>query len=60
LSNTDTATLLRDFIYLTCYGKTWRQMVAEKLIHDGERTDAMRKLTGPFEGPEFAQRGGHH
>lgn len=58
LSNTDTATLLRDFIYLTCYGKTWRQMVAEKLIHDGERTDAMRKLTGPFEGPEFAQRGG--
>ncbi|WPG35332.1 hypothetical protein [Variovorax sp. EBFNA2] len=56
-SDTDTSTLLRDFVYMCSYGKTWRQMVAERLIHDGERTDAMRKLTGPFEGPEFGAKG---
>jgi len=58
LSGTDPSTLLRDFVYLTCYGKTWRAMAAEKLIHDEERIGALRKLAGPFEGPEFAQRGG--
>ena len=58
LSGTDASTLLRDFVYLTCYGKTWRAMAAEKLIHDEQRIDALRTLTGPFEGLEFGQRGG--
>ena len=58
LSGTDASTLLRDFVYLTCYGKTWRAMAAEKLLHEEERIGALRKLTGPFEGPEFAERGG--
>lgn len=58
LNGTDPSTLLRDFVYLTCYGKTWRAMAAEKLIHDEERIGALRRLTGLFEGPEFGQRGG--
>lgn len=57
LSGTDPSTMLRDFVYLTSYGKTWRQMVAEKLMHDGERIGAMRKLAGPFEGPESGESG---
>lgn len=52
LNGTDPSTLLRDFVYLTCYGKTWRAMAAEKLLHEEKRTDALRRLTGPFEGPE--------
>ena len=54
LSGTDPSTLLRDFVYLSCYGKTWRAMAAEKLLHEDKRTQAMRQLAGPFQGPESA------
>ncbi len=53
LSGTDVATEIRDFIYMRCYGKTYREMVAEKLLHEIDRTDALHALKGPFEGPEF-------
>ncbi|MNV67949.1 hypothetical protein D3C71_1607740 [compost metagenome] len=58
MSSTDTSGLIRDFVYLSVYGKTYRAMAAEKLIHDQERTDALRALTGQIQGPEFAERGG--
>lgn len=58
LSGTSPAGLLRDFVYLTCYGKTYRAMAAEKLMHDQERTDALRVLTGQIEGPELHAVGG--
>lgn len=54
LSQTDTATVLRDFVYMPVHGKTYRQMVAEKLIHDDKRIDAMRSLIGSFRNPESA------
>lgn len=57
MSATDPSTLLRDFVYLTCYGKTWRAMVAEKLMHEDKRSEAMRKLAGPFQGLELQGSG---
>lgn len=53
LSGTDVATVMRDFIYMRCYSKTYRGMVAEKLQHEIDRTGALHALKGPFEGPEF-------
>lgn len=58
LSGTSPAGLLRDFVYLTCYGKTYRAMAAEKLMHDQERSEALRVLTGRIEGPERRAAGG--
>lgn len=59
LSGTTTSGLLRDFIYHANYGKTYRAMAAEKMLHDQERIDTQRALVGPIGAPEFAERGGH-
>lgn len=48
----DTAGVLRDCIYALVHGKTYRQMVVEKISHDSNRIDAMAKLIGPFGAPE--------
>lgn len=48
----DTASVLRDCIYALVHGKTYRQMVLEKINHDANRIDAMAKLIGPFGAPE--------
>lgn len=53
----DTASELRDCIYALVHGKTYRQMVLEKINHDAKRIDAMAQLIGPFGGPEFGGRG---
>lgn len=50
LNGTDTSAELRDFIYLRVHGKTYRQMVMEKLNHDANRMETLRKLIGPFRG----------
>lgn len=52
----DTAGVLRDCIYALVHGKTYRQMVVEKINHDDKRIDALAQLIGPFWGPES---GGH-
>lgn len=52
LNGSNPSGLLRDFIYLCVYRKTYRAMVAEKLIHDDERTEALRELTGHIGAPE--------
>ena len=48
----DTATLLRDFMYVTVYKKTYRQLVLEKSVHEAKSIEALAKLIGSFEGPE--------
>lgn len=48
----DTACVLRDCIYALVHGKTYRQMVMEKMNHEANRIDAMAQLIGPFGGPE--------
>ena len=48
----DTACVLRDCIYALVHGKTYRQMVMEKMNHEAKRIDAMAQLIGPFGGPE--------
>lgn len=52
LNGTDPAGMLRDFAYRVAHGKTYRQMVAEKLIHEDERMAATRSLIGSFGMPE--------
>ncbi|WKL15077.1 hypothetical protein QYQ99_22365 [Comamonas testosteroni] len=49
----DTACVLRDCIYALVHGKTYRQMVMEKMNHEANRIDAMAQLIGPFGGPEL-------
>lgn len=49
----DTAGVLRDCIYALVHGKTYRQMVVEKINHDDKRIDALAQLIGPFGGPEL-------
>ena len=49
----DTAGVLRDCIYALVHGKTYRQMVLEKINHDAKRIDAMTQLIGPFGAPEL-------
>ena len=52
LRRTDTSAELRDCIYALVHGKTYRQMVLEKVNHDAKRTETMLKLIGHFGGPE--------
>ena len=49
----DTAGVLRDCIYALVHGKTYRQMVVEKINHDDKRIDALAQLIGPFGAPEL-------
>ncbi len=48
LSNTDASSALRDCVYALVHGKTYGQMVVEKINHDAQRTHALAKLIGPF------------
>lgn len=48
----DTAGVLRDCIYVLVHGKSYRQMVVEKINHDDKRIDALAQLIGPFGAPE--------
>lgn len=58
LRGTDTSAELRDCTYALVHGKTYKQMVMEKVIHDAKRTETMLKLIGPFGGPESNGRAG--
>ena len=48
-----TADMLRDCIYLLVHGKTYRQMVVEKINHDANCIDGLARLIGPFGAPEL-------
>ena len=48
-----TADMLRDCIYLLVHGKTYRQMVVEKINHDANCMDGLARLIGPFGAPEL-------
>lgn len=52
MRGTDTSSELRDCIYALVHGKTYRQMVLEKVNHHAKRTETLLKLIGPFEVPE--------
>lgn len=54
----DVATLLRDCIYAIVHGKTYQQMVLEKINHEAKHTEALAKLIAPFGAPE--SDGGRH
>lgn len=55
MHNTDTATVLRDYVYARVHGRTYQQMVLEKINHEAKRTEALAKLIGPFRGPESSE-----
>lgn len=52
----DPASVLRDCAYALVHGKTYGQMVIEKLSHEAQRTEALVQLIGSFEGPETSGR----
>lgn len=52
MRGSDPSTVLRDCAYALVHGKTYGQMVVEKLSHDADRTEALVKLISPFQGPE--------
>ena len=53
----DTAGVLRDCVYGLMHGKTYGQMVVERVNHDAKRTEALVKLIGPFGALEFGGAG---
>jgi len=55
----DVASVLRDCIYALVHGKTYQQMVVERINHDAKRTEALVKLIGSFEGPECSREPRH-
>ena len=52
MRGTDTSAELRDCIYVLMYGKTYRQMVLEKVNHDAKRIEVLSRVIGSFGGPE--------
>lgn len=49
----DTSTMLRDCVYVLVYGRSYRQMVVERINHDAKRTEALALLIAPFGSPEL-------
>jgi len=52
MQGVDTSSVLRDFIYASVYGKTYRQMVLEKATHEAKRIEALTNFIGSFRAPE--------
>ncbi|WP_235504162.1 hypothetical protein [Acidovorax sp. Leaf84] len=53
MQSTDASNQLRNCVYALVHGRSYDQMVVEKLSHEAQRTQALAKLIGPFGGPEF-------
>lgn len=53
IQNTDASNELRNCVYALVHGKSYDQMVIEKLSHAVQRTEALTKLIGSFGAPEF-------
>lgn len=56
---TDTSTVFRDFVYFDVHGRTWSDMVLDKLNHDAECARARARLLGPSRVPEFSVGASH-
>ena len=52
MQSTDASNQLRNCVYALVHGRSYDQMVVEKLSHEAQRTQALAKLIGPFGGPE--------
>lgn len=52
MQRTDASRQIRNCIYALTHGKSYDQMVMEKVNHDAQRTEALAKLIGSFGGPE--------
>ncbi len=53
LLQTDSSARLRDAVYALEWGKSYRQMVMEKVRHEDEHTDGLLALVGHIRAPEF-------
>lgn len=53
LKGTDTSTELRDAVYVLTWKRSYRQMVAEKWLHEEQSASRLQSLIGPFGAPEF-------
>lgn len=58
MRSTDASSAVRDCVYALVHGKTYQQMVVEKINHDAQRTDVLAKLIGPFCATESGGRHG--
>lgn len=56
MQNTDASNELRNCVYAIVHGKSYDQMVIEKLSHAVQRTEALTKLIGSFGAPESEAR----
>lgn len=56
--STDTSTVFRNIVYLDVHGRTWSDMVLEKMNHDAQCAKARAALIGPIGVPEFGGRHG--
>ncbi|MFM2324513.1 MAG: hypothetical protein RL244_1392 [Pseudomonadota bacterium] len=56
IQNTDASNELRNCVYAIVHGKSYDQMVIEKLSHAVQRTEALTKLIGSFGAPESGTR----
>lgn len=53
MQRTDASNQIRNCVYALVHGRSYDQMIVERLNHDAQRTQALAKLIGPFGGPEF-------
>ncbi|MEQ6475122.1 hypothetical protein [Comamonas sp. wu1-DMT] len=53
----DTSARIRDAIYVLEWKKPYRQMVAEKMLHEDEHSQGLLALVGHVQAPEFGGRG---
>lgn len=56
MQRTDASSQIRNCVYALVHGKSYDQMVVEKVNHDAQRTQALSKLIGHFGGPESEAR----
>lgn len=57
LLQVDTSARIRDAIYVLEWKKPYRQMVAEKMLHEDEHSQGLQALVGHIQAPEFGGRG---
>ncbi len=53
MQRTDASNQIRNCVYALVHGKSYDQMIVERLNHDAQRTEALVKLIGPFGAPDF-------
>ncbi len=56
MQRTDASSQIRNCVYALVHGKSYDQMVVEKVNHDAQRTEALAKLIGHFGAPESEVR----